>query len=378
MSTVIRLHIAFAAVVLITACAHADPATSGDGGTGDDGGGSPHACEPGELATDVGSDGAITCSAITEPTRAAISGGCSAYLGWRDGCDGCTFAPTKWGNAGATCAVGLGDNGTCATADLGGASVALFGLNPDGDVNDDDKLYTGLHCVTPMATPSIAPCPAGSFITGKIGSSWECTPIAVAAIDYVRTSCSIYLGWQDGCGGCQTPPVKWGFAGDGGCTNGAGADNACLTAMLGTEPVTLFGLNPDGDVDDNDKIHVGMHCTTPTAMTTTSMTTCPAGELVTGTATDGSFQCASAAPQFHDYFTQHCSLYFGWRDSCDGCSLPPAKWGRVVDGTCTLGVGGNDTCTTFSLGGTDVAMFGLNPSGDVNDDDKLYLALHCD
>jgi hypothetical protein len=368
------------ALVVVAGCAHAaNPGTGTDANGGDDDDdANPATCQSGQVATDVGSDGSVTCSAITDATKAAITAGCSAYLGFRDGCDGCTTAPAKWGNAGASCALGIGGNDTCQTAELGSASVALFGLNTDGNVNDDDKLYTGLHCIAPMPMPSTAPCPAGSFITGKIGSSYECTPLAVAAIDYVRTSCSIYLGWQDGCGGCETPPAKWGLAGDGGCTNGVGVDDTCIAATLGTESVNLFGLNPDGDVDDNDKIHVGLHCTTPAPMTMTATSACPPGELVTGTATDGSFQCTSVAPQVHDYFAQHCSLYFGWRDSCDGCSLPPTKWGNVLDGTCTLGVGANDTCTTFSLGGTSVAMFGLNPGGDVDDNDKLYMSLHCD
>jgi hypothetical protein len=29
---------------------------------------------------------------------------------------------------------------------LGGATVQMFGLNTDGDVNGDDTLYVGLRC----------------------------------------------------------------------------------------------------------------------------------------------------------------------------------------------------------------------------------------
>jgi hypothetical protein len=44
------------------------------------------------------------------------------------------------------------------------------------------------------------------------------------------------------------------------CANGAGADNTCGTFMLGDDSVTMFGLNPDGDVDGNDKLYVGFRC----------------------------------------------------------------------------------------------------------------------
>lgn len=361
----------------VAGCAHGADLHQTDAGGDDDGSGS-HSCSDGQIATDVATDGTVTCASVDALVGPPIAAGCATYLGHSDGCDGCTTPPMKWGYAGATCTLGAGANDTCAEQTLGDATLKMFGLNTDGDVNDDDKLYGGLHCAVPAPMLSTAPCPAGSFVTGLIGSSWQCASIAGAAIDYVRTSCSLYLGWQDSCDGCVTPPAKWGFAGDGGCTNGAGADDTCGTFALGDEMVTLFGLNPDGDLDDNDKVHVGMHCTAPTAMTAPSSTTCPAGLFVIGTNDDGSFVCGSPAAKIHDYVAEHCSVYFGWRDSCDGCVLPPTKWGQVKDSACVLGPGLNDTCSTFTLGGVAVPMFGLNPDGDVDDDDKFFVSLHCD
>ncbi len=332
-------------------------------------------CPAGRLAIGVDAAGGVTCALPDEPARAAIGAGCAAYLGWRDGCDGCTTPPLKWGRAGATC-TNVGVDTTCTTAMLGGTDVPMFGLNLDGDMDGNDKLYGSLHCSPPPATTSPAPCPAGAFVTGRAGSSWTCAPLAGAAIAYVRDSCALYLGWQDGCDGCTTSPVKWGRAGGASCQNGTGADNTCSTAALGAETVNLFGLNPDGDVDGNDKVHVGLHCGTPMPASGPAMTTCPAGQFVTGTSPDGTFRCASPAAVFHRYVTGQCSLYFGWRDNCDGCVLPPSKWGSTRVGSCTLGVGADDTCGRFPLGEL-VDLYGLNPDGNVDGNDTFYVGLRC-
>jgi hypothetical protein len=68
------------------------------------------------------------------------------------------------------------------------------------------------------------------------------------------------MGWRDGCNGCTTPPTKWGRVSHAGCENGTGADNTCASTPLDGASVQLFGLNIDGDVDDNDKFYVGMAC----------------------------------------------------------------------------------------------------------------------
>jgi len=369
-------------LVALAACAsanHGTPGTDAAGGSDASGSGSAQQCPASQLATDVGASGAVTCAPLDQATHDAISQNCSVYLGWRDGCDGCTTAPTKWGRAStASCTDGTpGTSDTCTTPSLGG-EVQLFGVNTDGDVDSNDKLYGSLHCAPSIAgTGALAPCKAGEFVTGMLGSSWTCAPLAVAVVDYVRTSCSLYLGWQDNCDGCITAPVKWGHAGDGGCQNGAGTDDTCSVAMLGGESVNLFGLNPDGNVDSNDKIHVGLDCVAPAPAGAPSTTVCPPGQFVTATATDGSFQCQSAAPLFAKYFTEHCTLYFGWQDSCDGCVTPPAKWGQARVRACSNGAGADDTCTTFTLGGVSVDLFGLNPDGDVDGNDTFYVGFQC-
>ena len=106
-------------------------------------------------------------------------------------------------------------------------------------------------------TTSNQSCPAGSYVQGiDATGSVVCASLA----DYVNQSCHLYFGWRDACDGCTTAPAKWGRVSAAACSNGAGVDNTCQTPTLGTEDVTLFGLNTDGDVDATDKFYVGLKC----------------------------------------------------------------------------------------------------------------------
>ena len=376
--------IAGISLVLLGACAKAgdDPATvdgppSGDGGH--DSGGDSAACPPDQFVTDVGETGLVTCAPVDDPTKQAIDSNCSVYLGSRDGCDACTTAPAKWGRASTlSCTNGLGADNRCTTPSLGGDTIQAFGLNLDGDVDGNDKIYGTYHCAAvPPSSGGATPCKAGEFVTGTYGSSWTCAPIATAVIDYVRASCFLYLGWQDGCDGCTTAPVKWGRSGDASCLNGAGADSTCQTATLGTETMNLFGINTDGDVDENDKLHIALQCAPAPPAQGTGTTSCPAGQFMTGINTDGSFQCESPAPLVAKFFADHCQAYYGWQDNCDSCTTPPSKWGKFGTASCSNGLGANGTCSDFTLGGTATSMFGLNPGGDVDGNDTLYVGFQC-
>ena len=370
-----------ACVVLLVACAQAREGT-GDGpfaiDSSDSGTSMGSQCPPGFLATDVSTANQVTCNAIDGSVKQALDDNCSVYAGAQDGCDGCANPPNKWGyTGGARCMNGAGANNTCTMQSLGGAMVQLFGLNFDGDVDGNDKLHGGLHCVAPEPTAGLAPCKANEWVSGKIGSSWACSSIAGAVTDYVSKNCSLYLGWQDGCDGCTNQPNKWGYTSGAMCMNGAGGDNTCGQFALSGQMVRQFGLNFDGDVDGNDKLHVGLNCAAPEPAMIIEQTGCPANRFVTAAMSDGSFRCESPAPAIAAYFMAHCTLYLGWRDGCDGCTTPPAKWGRVRTGACQLGIGGDNTCTTFTLGGKQVAAFGLNTDGDVDGNDTLYVGFQC-
>lgn len=337
-------------------------------------------CPDGQFATQVAASGAVTCAPIDAATAIAIRSRCQVYLGQRDSCNGCADPPAKWSETDPlSCSPGVGAGNTCVTATLDpGLPQALATVDLDGDVNGDDKLYAGLHCIAAPRTPAPAPCQDGWAITGKSGNTWECAPVSEAAIGYVGAHCAIYLGWQDGCDGCTTAPAKWGFANDATCQNGAGADDTCTTTTLGGQPVNLFGVSPDGDVDGNDKLHLGLHCDAPATGTTSATGTCPTGSFVVGTNPDGSLACGDPASVIANYVASKCTLYFGWHDSCDACTDVPTKWGKTSTTACANGAGADDTCGTFTLGANTVTMFGLSPDGNVNADDTLYVGLRCD
>lgn len=377
------------AIAMLVGCAAAGSGTPGidalgrsdSGDTGGDGGGggTATACASGQFATDISASGQVTCTSPDPLTQQALADHCSVYLGWRDSCGACTTAPDKWGRAGTgSCSPGVGTNNTCTMPMLEGKPVHLFGLDLDGDVDENDKLHAGLHCTANTTNGTMAPCPAGQLVDGFDGASWTCSSFARMVITYVQANCSLYLGWQDNCGGCTTAPTKWGQISPNTCQNGAGIGNTCnAPTLLGTETVRLFGLSTDGNVDDNDKFHVALRCETPAPASSTQMTICPAGQFVAETFPDGSFRCESAAPSIARYFADRCTLYFGWQDGCDGCITPPSKWGKVRVGACTNGAGADNTCSNFTLGQS-VDMFGLSPDGDVDENDALYVGFRCE
>ena len=337
------------------------------------------ACPAGWFATGLDFEQKLVCSPIAAAARDAIHGGCSLYLGWRDECTGCNLPPTKWGRTSpAGCANGVGADNTCTEPTLDGTKVQLFGLSPDGDVNDDDKIHLGFHCPAPADTPAPGPCTTGSFATSLEGDTTTCIPAAVPVLDHVRTRCSLYFGWRDACDGCTSAPDRWGRVGPTGCTIGLGGTSTCTTPTLGGEAVQLFGLSTGGDVDGNDKLYLALHCDAPPEASTTTKGTCPVGQLITAVEEDGTLTCESPATAIADYFDQHCTAYFGLRDSCNACTDPPSKWGRLRNGFCTNDNGVDNTCTQTILGGKTLEMFGLNPDGDVNGDDKLYTGFRCD
>jgi hypothetical protein len=216
-------------------------------------------------------------------------------------------------------------------------------------------------------------CPPGEFAVGVNGGSLVCTPIGSIVRDWVNENCYVYYGWRDSCDACLSPPAKWGRTSDVFCEFGAGLANVCITPSLGGETVHLWGLNPEGDVDGNDKLYVGFHCTEPPSSPPGQ---CPAGQFVSSI-NGSTVSCSPIGSAAQAVVNQDCSLYAGSNDNCDGCQTPPAKWGQVNDSACLNGAGANNTCIQPVLGPDTIRMFGLNTDGDVNNDDQLYLGMHC-
>jgi hypothetical protein len=359
--------------------------SGGDGGTTvtstTGAGGAPlveSTCPPGSFATGVDLEGKLTCQPIASAARDAINEGCALYLGWQDACTGCELPPVKWGvTSPAGCQNGAGADNTCSSPTLDGAAIQMFGLNTDGDVNADDKIHLGFHCPAVAAAPVDGPCEIGSYAV-SLGGTTTCIPSTAPVIDHVRARCNLYFGWRDACDGCTSAPDRWGNVGPMGCTIGSGDPSTCGTFPLGGADVQLFGLSTGGDVDGNDKLYFAVHCTEPQAASTMTKGACPPGQLITAVAADGTLTCESPEGVIADYFDQHCTFYLGLRDNCNACTDPPSKWGRVQNGLCTNDNGVDNTCAQTILGGKLMEMFGLNPDGDVDGNDKLYVGFRCD
>jgi hypothetical protein len=105
-------------------------------------------------------------------------------------------------------------------------------------------------------------CPAGELMIGiNSNGGINCSPINGIVRGYIEQNCFIYLGWRDGCeAGCTTVD-KVGRVSENDCTNISGnGDNTCQTQTINGVSVRTFGLSFEGDVDDNDKLFVGLEC----------------------------------------------------------------------------------------------------------------------
>ncbi len=339
-------------------------------------------CPTGMFVTGIATGGALVCSDLADAVRRYVDGSCRVHLGWQDSCNGCSGPPTKWGSVGAsTCAIGRGADNSCIAAPAGAAPVQLLGVNPDGDLDDNDVLYAGITCSAPAVPARSGGCPAGQFATGFDASGQPlCAAPDPAARTAIGRDCFLYGGWRDECPACTvTPPTKWDRVNDTRCDNLVGPNgDTCTLPSLGGTTVRMLGLDFDGDVNNDDQIYMGLRCeASGGTQGSGAVTGCQRDEAAYGIGSNGALLCAPVAPAVHTYFASSCYLYLGWQDSCGGCTRPPVKWGRVSPTMCSNGAGANNTCTTQTLGGTSLPMFGLNFDGDVDDNDLLNLGMHC-
>jgi hypothetical protein len=223
----------------------------------------PTPCTGAEIM--VGLDGTQPlCAPADAAVLSYMRTSCDLYFGWRDGCNNCGDPPSKWGLTGSDgCMVGGGVGNSCTTPMLGGQAIPLIGIDTDGDVDGDDKFYYGMKCQpsSPTGGTNTGACPDGEWVIGTHeDGTIECSSPAALVASYVQDHCTLYAGWRDGCGGCNTAPAKFGRVREGYCMNDAGADDTCTIATLGGQSVTLFGLNVDGDVNDDDKFYLSFRC----------------------------------------------------------------------------------------------------------------------
>jgi|GEM_PF-4305455 len=181
---------------------------------------------------------------------------------------------------------------------------------------------------------------------------------------------------------------------DGGVDGGAACAGGLCAALNQSCPdgQVVSGVDPDGTLICVDQVRLRQQTcngrlvvsgirSDGSVMCVDPITTvrCGVGEVLTGIDESGEPECSTVDALVRDYVNSRCYLYLGWRDSCDGCSEPPVKVGRVRGDAMDCGVAGdNGTCATFSLFGQDVDMVSINTDGDVNDDDKFWVGVKCE
>lgn len=340
---------------------------------------SARSCPAGQFITNINADGELVCSPIDVLTKNAFDDHCRIHLGWRDQCSGCTDPPAKWGSVSAkSCDKGFGVDNTCEIVNLGGTSVQLFGLNLDGNVDTNDKLYARFSCEATTLVPSSGPCDLDELVIDYSSGMLGCGAASVGILDALRSSCRMTLGARDSCDGCNAPPLQWGQTSTLQCSNGSAGQTTCSMATLGAETVDLLGLDFEGDVDGNDTLFIGSSCTAPTTMPAKNVAKCPAGQYATGITADGNIDCAPVDALAIAYFEAHCRFYLGTSDYCNGCLGVPDKWGYTTASLCQNGVGLDSSCFQSMFGTEMVRLFGLNFDGDVGADDAIYVGLHCE
>lgn len=336
-------------------------------------------CADGEIAR--GYDGtSLQCEALDADAQSAMNDNCQTYFGWRDSCNGCTEPPSKFGYANGSCSLVGGADSQCVTQALDGNMVPMLGINTDGTVNNDDKFYAGFDCVDATPSNSTASlCPAGQFVTG-IDAEGEvsCADLASLVTSWANESCGAYLGWIDNCSNCTEAPEKWVYAGGAECSPGAGQDNTCVSVNVDGRIVNLAALNSDGTVDDNDTFYLSVDCLEADPTTTADVVdACPPGEFVTAIGSDGTLTCTGANALVSSYVRDNCYAYFGWRDGCDNCMEPPARWAAATPAGC-----GNKSegaqCNQHGLGlAPNQFMASFGTGGEVDGNDKFYMAWTC-
>ncbi len=173
----------------------------------------------------------------------------------------------EWSDSSGTWLCGTDNDTTYTGADFAlsnqscGAGQVVGGINSDGTaicVPDANTTYTGADFALSNRT-----CPSNQFMTGISATGTPiCSGIPNSVLrDYVNANCYVYFGWRDDCDGCTSAPIKGGRA-RGLTSNCAtfGGDTTCQTHSLFGQSVRLAGINPDGDVDGNDKLYIGIKC----------------------------------------------------------------------------------------------------------------------
>ena len=245
--------------------------------------------------------------------KAIMASRITLLFGWRDSCASCTSGPAKQALLFDSSCTVSGGDSNC----INSGGITYGGINTDGTVNDDDRFYMQINANSlSCGLSSNAACATGNP-----------TQQAIHALGFL----CVAIGWRDSCNGCNNSPSKLSEY----CV-----DSSLSTTVSGTGSLS-GSINTDGSVNGDDNFYARGYVH-PSA---------PSQPLLT-------------------YVRDNCVITFGWRDSCNGCSDAPAKRGTsAFNGGCSGVVGSDSLCVG--------SFVSINTDGDVNGDDKFYMALTC-
>ncbi len=261
--------------------------------------------------------------------------------------------------------------------------AALLVVSSCGETVNGGAVDANLGQTDGQATPDAAKavllessCPANTFASrvdaeGKL----VCAPMGELAKGIVQEQCTLIWGWRDSCNGCVSEPSKWGLVTSTTCSSEVGTDGTCTSSALGDRTVKMLGINTDGDVNRDDKFYIGLQC--EKVADVAAIGPCAPGQFLSSVSATRQ-ECVSGKQAVSRYIRSACHVYLGWRDSCNGCTLGPSKWGRVSSLACENGQGADSTCISSGLLPENFPLFGLNVDGDVNGDDTFYLGFQCE
>jgi hypothetical protein len=348
------------------------------GGAGGAGGSEPIVpieCPPGSFVTAIDSAGLPSCTPLASAAKKAVNTSCRLDFGWQDYCENCSDPPSRIGWTRPGLCDTSGTNTLCSIHDLGGTPARLLSINTGGLVDYNDRFHIGFTCFDPPSSPTTGACPEGSFASAFVHGEVTCTPAANAILAWARSGGSVYLGIRDACSGssCADPPNAWIRVSTDSFSPGAGTNNnELVTSVLGAT-VRLGGLRVLTNAD-NDRFYAGIAWSAPPPDEVVAAT-CPPDFLARGTDGLGNLICASPLPDAAATLNASCRLFVGHRNECTTCTDPPYRWAHASGLDCVPGPSG--ACIDATLDGTLVHLASFGLTGDVNGNDRFYVAFDC-
>ncbi len=323
--------------------------------------------------------GEAGCAALAPRIVEAANEHCALGFGWLNECADCDDPPQKVGVVGGRCEVLAGDHSECATQFLAGVGapgeLELLGINTDGDVGPDDRLFAGFGCAAiEELTEGGTRCPEGMVAVGVDPlTGLRCSPIDLAVANWASEHCLATLAWAE-CENCAVSPTLSVGANAAGCTN----TSHCPTIETGGGSFSLGALHPGHSIDGNDTFYLSLACDEAVSESEAVQgTMCPEGSFVHGWDERGALICGRPFQQFSNTMRERCSAYLGWRDSCNDCVAPPSRWAGVTATGCSGSTPGA-RCMLHEVDGAELWMASVGMSGNVDGDDKFYVGFQCE